>query len=473
MTQKFTVKWKDFKSNVSKSFGLLRYEEYLHDVTLVSDDEKQISAHKLVLSACSDYFKNIFKNYKSSTSCLLICLSGVSTHNLENMLEYMYNGEVQINQTDLDQFMEIAQKFTLQGLVSDQSSEIVKQDYMEDFHNRIPEIVRETKLEWMEEKSESLTKIMNSAPASDQNSQIVKQDYKEDFLNGIPVLVRETQVEWMGEKSESLTNIVNSAPASDQNCEIVKQDYKEEFHNGIPESVREAKLESMEERSESVTNIVNSENMSIKSMAVDEIPPLDLLVTKDPDLKVQIERPMFLCTECEKEFPKRWMLKRHTKDYHSVLTLECEICSKRFKSKKFLRDHERSHINRLCENCNKVVKVTSFYKHIQKCLYDAPRFNCELCEFRTYRKENVKRHMKVHSKSPKEKPYHCDKCAYISDTKGHIKEHLKSHSPKFQCTYCRRKLRSEEKLIAHISKNHGSLQFRPVADSPIFHQLGL
>ena len=425
MTQKFTVKWKDFKSNVSKSFGLLRYEEYLHDVTLVSDDEKQISAHKLVLSACSDYFKNIFKNYKSSTSCLLICLSGVSTHNLENMLEYMYNGEVQINQTDLDQFMEIAQKFTLQGLVSDQSSEIVKQDYMEDFHNRIPELVRETQLEWMEEKS------------------------------------------------QSLNNIVNSAPASDQNCEIVKQDYKEEFHNGIPESVREAKLESMEERSESVTNIVNSENMSIKSMAVDEIPPLDLLVTKDPDLKVQIERPMFLCTECEKEFPKRWMLKRHTKDYHSVLTLECEICSKRFKSKKFLRDHERSHKNRLCENCNKVVKVTSFYKHIQKCLYDAPRFNCELCEFRTYRKENVKRHMKVHSKSPKEKPYHCDKCAYISDTKGHIKEHLKSHSPKFQCTYCRRKLRSEEKLIAHISKNHGSLQFRPVADSPIFHQLGL
>ena len=32
---------------------------YLHDVILVSDDKIQISAHKLVLSACSDYFKNL------------------------------------------------------------------------------------------------------------------------------------------------------------------------------------------------------------------------------------------------------------------------------------------------------------------------------------------------------------------------------------------------------------------------------
>ena len=57
MTEKFSLKWNDFHSNVSKSFSLLRNEEYLHDVTLVGDDHKQISAHRLVLSACSDYFQ--------------------------------------------------------------------------------------------------------------------------------------------------------------------------------------------------------------------------------------------------------------------------------------------------------------------------------------------------------------------------------------------------------------------------------
>ena len=62
MAEKFCLKWNDFYSHVSKSFGLFRNEDYLHDVTLVSDDHNKIEAHKLVLSASSEYFKDIFKN---------------------------------------------------------------------------------------------------------------------------------------------------------------------------------------------------------------------------------------------------------------------------------------------------------------------------------------------------------------------------------------------------------------------------
>ena len=42
MSEKFCIKWKDFETNVSKSFGLLRNEDYLHDVTLVCDDNQQV-----------------------------------------------------------------------------------------------------------------------------------------------------------------------------------------------------------------------------------------------------------------------------------------------------------------------------------------------------------------------------------------------------------------------------------------------
>ena len=62
MSEKFCLKWNDFHTNVSKSFSIFRNEDYLHDVTLVSDDHKKVSAHKLVLSASSEYFKDIFKN---------------------------------------------------------------------------------------------------------------------------------------------------------------------------------------------------------------------------------------------------------------------------------------------------------------------------------------------------------------------------------------------------------------------------
>ena len=87
MSEKFKLKWNDFQSNVSNSFELLRNENYLHDVTLVSDDNLQISAHKLVLSACSDYFKNILKHSKHPHYHPLVCLSGVSSEDLNNIVD--------------------------------------------------------------------------------------------------------------------------------------------------------------------------------------------------------------------------------------------------------------------------------------------------------------------------------------------------------------------------------------------------
>ena len=119
MSEKFCLKWNDFESNVSKSFGLLRNEEYLHDVTLVCDDNSQVSAHKLVLSACSEYFKTIFRN--NSHPSPLICLEGVSSPDLRNILDYMYNGEANIFQENLDKFLSLAQRLKILGLLQSNS----------------------------------------------------------------------------------------------------------------------------------------------------------------------------------------------------------------------------------------------------------------------------------------------------------------------------------------------------------------
>ena len=42
MSEKFCLKWNDFHTNVSKTFGILRNEDAFYDVTLVSDDQKQV-----------------------------------------------------------------------------------------------------------------------------------------------------------------------------------------------------------------------------------------------------------------------------------------------------------------------------------------------------------------------------------------------------------------------------------------------
>ena len=60
-SEKLNLRWDDFASIVSESFATLREEEDFFDVTLVSEDLIQLSAHKVVLSSCSPVFKALIK----------------------------------------------------------------------------------------------------------------------------------------------------------------------------------------------------------------------------------------------------------------------------------------------------------------------------------------------------------------------------------------------------------------------------
>ena len=115
MDEKFCLKWNDFESNISKSFAKLRGETQLFDVTLVGQDQEKVSAHRLVLSACSEFFKNIF--YSNTHSHPMLYLDGMDSSDINLMLDYIYQGEIQIQHDHLDRFLEISNKFKLEGLM--------------------------------------------------------------------------------------------------------------------------------------------------------------------------------------------------------------------------------------------------------------------------------------------------------------------------------------------------------------------
>ena len=125
-SEKFSLKWNDFQTNVSNSFVQLRNESKLLDVTLIGNDHQQVSAHKLVLSACSDVFREIFNNNTSSN--LVLYLESVDSKEINLMLDYIYKGEVQIFQEYLDRFLEIAEKFRLNGLLTDNENLVRNSD---------------------------------------------------------------------------------------------------------------------------------------------------------------------------------------------------------------------------------------------------------------------------------------------------------------------------------------------------------
>ena len=127
MSEKYSLKWNDYQTNWNKALNDLQTDTDLADVTLISDDKVEFSAHRIVLLSCSNMFKFIFKSNKNPNP--LLFLGGVNSKNLRYILDYIYKGEVNIFQEQLDSFLESAQKLEIEGLLGD------NQEYQENFNN--------------------------------------------------------------------------------------------------------------------------------------------------------------------------------------------------------------------------------------------------------------------------------------------------------------------------------------------------
>jgi len=112
--EKFCLNWNDFQQNACSAFNQLRKDKELTDVTLVSEEGEHILAHKIVLSSSSYFFKDLFK--KANHTNPLIFLSGFDSKVLTTVLDYIYNGAVNLYQEEIDLFLESAQKLKIHGL---------------------------------------------------------------------------------------------------------------------------------------------------------------------------------------------------------------------------------------------------------------------------------------------------------------------------------------------------------------------
>ena len=112
------VTWSDFSLSVPKLFNRHRIEERYTDVTLVSDDNQLFRAHKLVLSAGSQYFDKILEETRPHPYPIypMLCLDGINSEDLSNILEYIYYGEIMVPETDLQRFLKVATKLKCLGL---------------------------------------------------------------------------------------------------------------------------------------------------------------------------------------------------------------------------------------------------------------------------------------------------------------------------------------------------------------------
>ncbi|XP_017967813.1 broad-complex core protein isoforms 1/2/3/4/5 isoform X2 [Drosophila navojoa] len=119
MDDEFKLCWKNFQDNIASGFQNLYDRGDLVDVTLACDG-KLLQAHKIVLAICSPYFQEIF----TTNPCQhpIIILKDVSFNIMCELLEFMYQGVVNVKHTELQSFMKIGQLLQIKGLATNSNS---------------------------------------------------------------------------------------------------------------------------------------------------------------------------------------------------------------------------------------------------------------------------------------------------------------------------------------------------------------
>ncbi|KAF2360067.1 BTB/POZ domain [Trinorchestia longiramus] len=111
--QHFCLRWNNYRTNITAEFEVLREGEHFVDVTLACDGQ-QLKAHKVVLSACSPYFKDLLQGNPCSHP--IIILRDVGYVHMRGLLEFMYAGEVNVSQAQLAAFLRTAEALKVRGL---------------------------------------------------------------------------------------------------------------------------------------------------------------------------------------------------------------------------------------------------------------------------------------------------------------------------------------------------------------------
>ena len=115
MSEKLCLQWNDFQANANSAFGKLRSDNEFSDVTMACEDGQQLEAHKVILISASPFFHSLLKQHKHSHP--LIYMRGIKPEDLHAILDFLYCGEANIFQENLDSFLALAEELKLKGLI--------------------------------------------------------------------------------------------------------------------------------------------------------------------------------------------------------------------------------------------------------------------------------------------------------------------------------------------------------------------
>ena len=370
-SEKFCLRW----DSRWETFTRIRDYSQFFDCTLTTDDDEAYSvnlrAHKVILSACSEFFGNILtKDSMCAHPNPLIYIRGISTRDMQNLLHFIYNGEVNIAREEVDHFLEVAETPKIKGLTKGPIGTLVKHLEKDNKHLNVTPSSSLT----IGGESYSKIEISSSAPIVIEDSEESdKEDYGEDFEDEIKEVIDEqTNVPIEYESSDcearetpkaTVSEIRPPVPIPIGNSEekdvTIKMSFEAEIKEGIDEPT------SIPEEDEHGNGEARETPKATVALPYTKIPG-----TKPTQYK---------CKFCPYE-SKINNAMRHFRFKHSNnRDYECATCGMKFKSEPNMRRHFKfKHSDRrdyVCTSCGKAFKSEYNLKKHVKCKHGGNKEN--------------------------------------------------------------------------------------------------
>jgi len=330
-TEKFCLRWNDFENNISGAFKELREDKDFFDVTLACDDD-QMQAHKVILSACSPFFRGILRRNKHEHP--LLYLKGVKYADLVSVLNFMYHGEVNVAQEELNSFLAVAEDLKVKGLTQNNSEGKKQHDAptLRPTEPPVPPRVRGGPNDTIHppKRSRPATASMPQPPPSNYHQE------DEDIQEVVPIKmepatmpqeIQHTQAQAAPPLESYNTapreqDMANAGVVADPNMEYGGEDYGD--YGGYDAGYDGAGLDHS-----GLGQADQDGNKELDSLVLES-----LFQVQSSDGRGS----MWQCTHCGKQEKDKNNMRRHVESHYSF-SHTCQYCGKVYKSRPSLKYH--------------------------------------------------------------------------------------------------------------------------------------
>ena len=113
--ERYNLTWDNYSDHMRKLMKKMMVSGAFSDVTIVSDDQKLIMAHRNILSASSEVLKNILM-MEGQNNSPVIYLRGIQFTDIQSILEFIYLGEAMVSEERIHEYLLIAKSLEIKEL---------------------------------------------------------------------------------------------------------------------------------------------------------------------------------------------------------------------------------------------------------------------------------------------------------------------------------------------------------------------